>query len=69
MKLSNPLPLQYYWKLSNPRDQRELDNQFKKQREDLLDEEGPVKDEDIKLEEYERVRSIDSCECHSGWKV
>lgn len=45
----------YYWKLSNPRDQRELDNQFKKQREDLLDEEGPVKDEDVKLEEYERA--------------
>ena len=45
---------QYVWKLSNPRDKRELEVQLKN---NLLNEEaeGPVEEKDFDIAHYERV--------------
>ena len=46
----------YVWKLSNPRDKRELEVQLKS---NLLSEsgEGPVEERDFDIAHYERVRT------------
>ena len=48
---------QYVWKLSNPRDKRELEVQLKN---NLLNEEseGPIEEKDFDIAHYERVKLI-----------
>ena len=48
---------QYVWKLSNPRDKRELEVQLKN---NLLNEEseGPIEEKDFDIAHYERVKLL-----------
>ena len=50
----NHVTFQYVWKLSNPRDKRELEVQLKN---NLLNEEseGPIEEKDFDIAHYERV--------------